>query len=427
MYCKKCGNQLSATAVFCGSCGNPTNKGNATPPVCRTGRQKKSPVKLIIAGISAAAIIATVAVVMVFFPFWEDTATPVVLAEEPLLLAEVEENGESGESENIEETAALPNLANPEDTEETEEEPAPPPIADTEDILPFTTGTFLGIGTDGWNNDIHVEVVFSDNAITAVEVVFSEDTPSFADPAFAALIPAVLAAQSADVDNFAGATVTSGAFLAAVQHAIEQSVAGVVDVPPAAPPTTGGLSPSVIQALRAAIAEYSDIISALTENHWTFFDSPFYRLYHIYDIFDNNVPVLVIEYYGMMGPENSRLLRYANGSYITVDNFDHSLNFFKDQHDGLILAVAHSPGDTARLEYFFMDENFNLTPLATILGIHAGADFTFDAINHQTGETTTIQNPPWESVDRYFFSYEQIFGMPDLILTPIPHMAGVLD
>ncbi|MCL2016314.1 MAG: leucine-rich repeat domain-containing protein [Defluviitaleaceae bacterium] len=113
MYCKKCGNQLSATAVFCGSCGNPTNKGNTTPPVCRTGRQKKPPVKLIIAGISATAIIAAVAVVMVFFPFWEDTATPVVLAEEPLLLAEVEENGESGESENIEETAALPNLANP--------------------------------------------------------------------------------------------------------------------------------------------------------------------------------------------------------------------------------------------------------------------------------------------------------------------------
>ncbi|MCL2016506.1 MAG: FMN-binding protein [Defluviitaleaceae bacterium] len=325
MYCKKCGNQLSATAVFCGSCGNPTNKGNATPPVCRTGRQKKSPVKLIIAGISAAAIIAGVAVVMVFFPFWEDTASPAILAEEPLLLAGVEENGESGEideSENIEETAALPELietilpltpgtfsgmspngrygdmrldvvvdttgrivdiviteinetpsfADPalahlipailaaqstgidtftgatetslvffETIEDalvsnagiTLAELRAGPVGDVAPAMQFTSGTFLGIGTDGWNNDIHVEVVFSDNAITAVEVVFSEDTPSFADPAFAALIPAVLAAQSADIDNFTGATVTSGAFLAAVQHAIEQSVAGVADVPPA--------------------------------------------------------------------------------------------------------------------------------------------------------------------------------------------------
>ncbi|MCL2017072.1 MAG: FMN-binding protein [Defluviitaleaceae bacterium] len=110
------------------------------------------------------------------------------------------------------------------------------PVGGAAPALQFTPGTFLGIGPDGWNNDIHVEVTFTNTAIVSVEVVFSEDTASFADPAFAALIPAVLAAQSANVDTFAGATITADAFLAGVQHAIDQSTAGVPDAPPPPPP-----------------------------------------------------------------------------------------------------------------------------------------------------------------------------------------------
>jgi len=109
------------------------------------------------------------------------------------------------------------------------------PIGGAAAATQFTPGTFTGVGAGGWNNDIHVDVTFSDSAITALEVSFSEDTASFAEPAFDNLIPRVLAAQSANVDVWTGATATSNAFLAAVQHAIDQSAVGVAAPPPPPP------------------------------------------------------------------------------------------------------------------------------------------------------------------------------------------------
>jgi len=100
----------------------------------------------------------------------------------------------------------------------------------------FMAGTFTGVGSGGFNGDIHVAVTFSDTAITGLEVVHSLETPSFADPAFAHLIGAVLAAQTYQVDTFTGATDTSVAFLGAVQDAMEQSAAGAPAPPPPPPP-----------------------------------------------------------------------------------------------------------------------------------------------------------------------------------------------
>ncbi|MCL2016505.1 MAG: hypothetical protein FWG68_09700 [Defluviitaleaceae bacterium] len=94
MNCKKCGNQLSATAVFCGSCGSPTGQ--------RQGQQKKSPIKFIVAGISATAIVAIIAAVVLFSPLGEIGETGFFAQ----LLAQFGDNGDN--SENYTETGESP-------------------------------------------------------------------------------------------------------------------------------------------------------------------------------------------------------------------------------------------------------------------------------------------------------------------------------
>jgi len=89
---------------------------------------------------------------------------------------------------------------------------------------PFTPGTFEGVGPDGYfGDDILVAVTFDATRIIAIEVTEHSETPAFAIPTFNTLIPNVLQAQTYMVDTFTGATVTSIAFLAAIQDAILQA------------------------------------------------------------------------------------------------------------------------------------------------------------------------------------------------------------
>ena len=88
---------------------------------------------------------------------------------------------------------------------------------------PFTPGTFEGVCPDGYIGEIRVAVTFDARTITALEVTYHRETPVFANPAFAALIPSVLQAQTYQVDIFTGATVTSDSFLAAIRDAIRQA------------------------------------------------------------------------------------------------------------------------------------------------------------------------------------------------------------
>jgi len=87
----------------------------------------------------------------------------------------------------------------------------------------FTPGTFSGTGAGGFGGPITVSITVDANNITAVSVTSHSETPAFADPAFAQLIPAVLSAQSSNVSAFSGATETSNAFRAAVNSAINQA------------------------------------------------------------------------------------------------------------------------------------------------------------------------------------------------------------
>ena len=86
----------------------------------------------------------------------------------------------------------------------------------------FTGRSSAGFASE--DGDVVVDVWLSDDGeIVFIEVTRHFETPSFADPAFRRLIADVLAAQSADVDIYTGATYTSNAFLEAVGRALEQA------------------------------------------------------------------------------------------------------------------------------------------------------------------------------------------------------------
>jgi len=95
-------------------------------------------------------------------------------------------------------------------------EPAPAPATR------FTAGIYNAFAF-GYYGDIHVAVTFAADAIEAIAVTSHEETPMFANMAFGIMIPAMLAAQSYDVDIVASATYTSEALREAVRLAIEQA------------------------------------------------------------------------------------------------------------------------------------------------------------------------------------------------------------
>ena len=90
--------------------------------------------------------------------------------------------------------------------------------------LPLTEGVFTGTGGGGFYGDVSVAVTIDGaGVITNLEVVYSNETPGFADPAFERLTNEILRVQSADVDVVTGATMTSRAFIAAVADAMRMS------------------------------------------------------------------------------------------------------------------------------------------------------------------------------------------------------------
>ena len=94
---------------------------------------------------------------------------------------------------------------------------------DVGEFAPFTPGTYEGFGTGGYSGNVIVAVTFDESRITALEVIHSDETPLFGEPAFTALIPRVLQAQTYEVDVLTGATYSSEAFLDAIADAVDQA------------------------------------------------------------------------------------------------------------------------------------------------------------------------------------------------------------
>lgn len=68
-----------------------------------------------------------------------------------------------------------------------------------------------------------MRVTYADGTIQDVEVLEQNETPEFGGAALEELPGKVVEANSTDIDGVTGATITSKAFLAAVQNAIAKA------------------------------------------------------------------------------------------------------------------------------------------------------------------------------------------------------------
>lgn len=82
---------------------------------------------------------------------------------------------------------------------------------------------YLGIGEGGMGGNVVCKVKIVDGKIEAVEVVEHKETAGISDPAIANMPGLIIEAQSTEVDNVSGATITSKAIKAAVNDAIAQA------------------------------------------------------------------------------------------------------------------------------------------------------------------------------------------------------------
>ncbi|MCL1992856.1 MAG: FMN-binding protein [Spirochaetes bacterium] len=133
---------------------------------------------------------------------------------------------------------------------------------------PFAAGTFVGIGAGGYYGDIHVSVTFSQARLVDLEVVYDNETPMFANMAYAALIPGVLQAQTYNVDTVSGATYTSTAFLAAIQDAVRQATGGGAAAAAFTPGTQTGSAEGYNGAVTVAVTfSATSIVSIEVVSH----------------------------------------------------------------------------------------------------------------------------------------------------------------
>jgi len=113
--------------------------------------------------------------------------------------------------------------------------PAPAQPAQAAPVNSFTAGTFntsapgyamhnYELGNEDYDNvPVSVTVVFDSTSIVSITVTDHGETQMFAGMAFGEMIPAMLAAQTYDVDTVASATYSSQALREAVRLAIVQA------------------------------------------------------------------------------------------------------------------------------------------------------------------------------------------------------------
>jgi succinate dehydrogenase/fumarate reductase flavoprotein subunit len=82
---------------------------------------------------------------------------------------------------------------------------------------------YLGTSENGMGGKVQLKVTIENGKITAIEVVKQNETESIGVPAFEPLIEQALSAQSSQLDMVSGASVTSNAFMEALQDAMQQA------------------------------------------------------------------------------------------------------------------------------------------------------------------------------------------------------------
>lgn len=94
--------------------------------------------------------------------------------------------------------------------------------------LKFTPGTYTGSGT-GFNGPIEVSATFSEDALTAVEIVSQSETAHVGTPVYDILIPQMIEANGTGVDAVSGATFSTIGLKNAVNAAAEAAAATNMD------------------------------------------------------------------------------------------------------------------------------------------------------------------------------------------------------
>jgi uncharacterized protein with FMN-binding domain len=117
------------------------------------------------------------------------------------------------------------------------ETPAATAASDVNAAVAFTPGTFTASAPSYQDNPLTVEVTFEENRIVSIEVDHS-DTPNFVRRALPTLPQMVLHRQSTQgIDTIASATLSSNAFLTAMNEAITAAGANPDDLVPVIPTT----------------------------------------------------------------------------------------------------------------------------------------------------------------------------------------------
>ena len=94
--------------------------------------------------------------------------------------------------------------------------------------LAYTAGTYTGTA-DGYNGPVSLDVTFSEDAITAIEVKDSKETAYVGTPAYDILIEDAIAANGSGIDVVSGATFTSLAIKNALNDAAQKASATNMD------------------------------------------------------------------------------------------------------------------------------------------------------------------------------------------------------
>ena len=92
--------------------------------------------------------------------------------------------------------------------------------------LAYTAGTYTGTA-DGYNGPVSLDVTFSEDAITAIEVKDSKKTAYVGTPAYDILIEDAIAANGSGIDVVSGATFTSLAIKNALNDAAQKASATI--------------------------------------------------------------------------------------------------------------------------------------------------------------------------------------------------------
>ena len=96
------------------------------------------------------------------------------------------------------------------------------------DKTKMTAGTYT-VTKSGYGGDIEVEVKVSTTKIESITVIKSSETAAIGDSAMESLTNVIIDKQTIEVDAITGATITSNAFISAIEDALIQAGANIDD------------------------------------------------------------------------------------------------------------------------------------------------------------------------------------------------------